>query len=556
MRLPSRISAIASSCEVRRRRNRLRALDRRGLAVLLLAARGSPAPPGSARGSTRPRPCACAGSEAVGLFQFDCFGFSPSANLMPSGAPAKSERVGPAAPAPLDDLVLAADRVGRAVQDVRGRRAAGELAVDRDVEGSQHVADADLGRDVVRALVDVASSMAVCECASMMPGVTCLPRPSISRAPAGAASAAGRRAATFPSTTSTSAPSRMPAGPCVQTVAPRTTTADGAASGPRLAGRRGRASRRALAASGGLLAAVAASVFFAARSIRVAVDPDLGDRGSSPRTARRRGRRGWRSCPASRVPRRSPRPSWRAGIDGHRRERVVRREPPPHGLAHADVEVVDLLEAVRRQRERDSGVAEPPRIAGRAVERAQTRRSGRPATPRPGRACPAAERRRAGRAPAWPPRPPAAAGTRRPPPTKRAWSFISRAIRARRAGARARRSSRRRRSRGPRPPARAPPSTPRSAAARGRPGSRAVRRLGVAPPERVQERLARRGHGAHVRGRIVVRRRGRASRRPGRSRDRGRGPRAGRPPGSRRRPGRASLRSPARRPRRRIPARR
>ncbi len=74
---------------------------------------------------------------------------------MPSGAPAKYERVRPAAPSPLHDLVLAADRVGRAVEHVCDRRAARELAVDRDLEGREHVANADLGRDVVRALVGV-----------------------------------------------------------------------------------------------------------------------------------------------------------------------------------------------------------------------------------------------------------------------------------------------------------------------------------------------------------------------------------------------------------------
>src|SRR5262249_31501358 len=64
--------------------------------------------------------------------------------------------VRPAAPPPLRDLRLAADRVGRAVQDVRDGRAAGELAVDRDVERVEDVPDADLRRHVVRALVDVA----------------------------------------------------------------------------------------------------------------------------------------------------------------------------------------------------------------------------------------------------------------------------------------------------------------------------------------------------------------------------------------------------------------
>ena len=62
------------------------------------------------------------------------FGFSPSANLMPGSAPSntRSSRAR-LAPAQLDDRVLAADRVGAAVQDVGGRQAAGEVAIDVDV---------------------------------------------------------------------------------------------------------------------------------------------------------------------------------------------------------------------------------------------------------------------------------------------------------------------------------------------------------------------------------------------------------------------------------------
>ena len=152
--------------------------------------------------------------------------------------------------------------------------------------------------------------MAVCECASMMPGVTCLPRPSISKAPAGAETSRPT-AVTFPSTTSTSAPSRMPEGPCVHTVAPRTTTAPGDASGPPSRAGAGRTSG-AFAGAGDLAAADAASVFFGARSIRlpsiqISATVLFSSKGAPSRTTR------FAMRPDSRVPRRSPRPSCRAG---------------------------------------------------------------------------------------------------------------------------------------------------------------------------------------------------------------------------------------------------
>src|SRR4030095_8274872 len=46
------------------------------------------------------------------------------------------------APAQLDDRVAAADRVGAAVQHVGNRQPAGEVAIDVDVGGVQHVLDA------------------------------------------------------------------------------------------------------------------------------------------------------------------------------------------------------------------------------------------------------------------------------------------------------------------------------------------------------------------------------------------------------------------------------
>ena len=46
------------------------------------------------------------------------------------------------APAQLDHLVLAADRIGAAVQHVRDGQAAGQVAIDRHVGGIEHVFDA------------------------------------------------------------------------------------------------------------------------------------------------------------------------------------------------------------------------------------------------------------------------------------------------------------------------------------------------------------------------------------------------------------------------------
>jgi hypothetical protein len=58
--------------------------------------------------------------------------------------------------AQLEDRVLAADGVGRSVEGVDGGQAAGQLAVDRDIERIEHVADADLRRDGVAGLVHAA----------------------------------------------------------------------------------------------------------------------------------------------------------------------------------------------------------------------------------------------------------------------------------------------------------------------------------------------------------------------------------------------------------------
>ena len=72
------------------------------------------------------------------------------------GRAVELERFWADAPAELDDLVLPADRVGRAVEDVGGGGAAGELAVDGDVVGVDEVADADFRGNGLGAFVDAA----------------------------------------------------------------------------------------------------------------------------------------------------------------------------------------------------------------------------------------------------------------------------------------------------------------------------------------------------------------------------------------------------------------
>ena len=71
-------------------------------------------------------------------------------------------------------------------------------------------------------------SIAVCEWQSMMPGVTCLPAPSTTRAPAGGG-IEPPALTIFPPTARRSPFSIVPDGPIVQSVAPRTSTAGGVA---------------------------------------------------------------------------------------------------------------------------------------------------------------------------------------------------------------------------------------------------------------------------------------------------------------------------------------
>ena len=80
---------------------------------------------------------------------------------------------------------------------------------------------------VMLLLASLMPSAAVCECASMMPGVTCMPRASITSAPSGAVSPRPMRAI-LPPRTSMSASSSVPASSCVQSVAWRTRITAGA----------------------------------------------------------------------------------------------------------------------------------------------------------------------------------------------------------------------------------------------------------------------------------------------------------------------------------------
>jgi hypothetical protein len=64
------------------------------------------------------------------------------------------ERLGQSAPAELDRLALATNRVGGTMEDVRRRHAARQLAVDIHVRRVDEIANPHLGRDRLRRLVD------------------------------------------------------------------------------------------------------------------------------------------------------------------------------------------------------------------------------------------------------------------------------------------------------------------------------------------------------------------------------------------------------------------
>ena len=280
----------------------------------------------------------------------------------------EQEVVGPAAPAPLDDLVLAADRVGRAVQHVGRRRAAGELAVDRHVEGVDHVADAHLGRDVVRALVHVAVDRRV------RVGVDDAGRDVL--AAAVDLDGSGRRGEPLPDGRDLAVDDdevRVLEDPR------RTLRPDRRAAHDDGRGRRDRAARRgpeaaARRASPAPRASPPSSFF--SRLLRVlqldprSVDPDLRDAalfgeglaGLDDEVGDLAGLDRAEAVLQAELPRRDRR---------HRRQRVVGRQAARHRLAHALAEVLRVLEARRREGKLEAGVLEPLRIRRRTVEGAQ-----------------------------------------------------------------------------------------------------------------------------------------------------------------------------------------
>ena len=104
---------------------------------------------------------------------------------MPSGAPTKTSVSGPPPRRNLTISFWPPIELAEPCSTIGGRGPAGELPVDRLVERIHDVPDAHLGRDARAHLVDVAVDRRV-RVASMMPGVTCLPKPLTSIAPAGA----------------------------------------------------------------------------------------------------------------------------------------------------------------------------------------------------------------------------------------------------------------------------------------------------------------------------------------------------------------------------------
>ena len=240
----------------------------------------------------------------------------------------------------------------------------------------------------------------------MMPGVTCLPRPSTSRAPAGAVR---------------SLPDRRDLAVDDEHVGVledpgRPLRPDGRAAdddrrrrghGAGLA-RRAPAARRARERPPG--EAEASSDFdFALRLVAKldarAVDPDLGDAALlreglarlddevgdlARRDACRAGRRGRAGAPESSSPPRARRP---------------RDSPRAIASRTRFGKSFGIVEAGGRERELETRVAHPPRVRRRAVEGVAASRAARRAIPRRGRACRAAGSRRAGSDRADPPRP-------------------------------------------------------------------------------------------------------------------------------------------------------
>ena len=299
----------------------------------------------------------------------------------------------------------------------------------------------------------------------MIPGVTCLPRAVDHDGARGRRQALADRRRSSRPTTRTSAPSRIPAGPCVQTVAPRTMTARGRRErAARFAP--GRAALRAAPPRGrlGFAAAVPPRGRSSGNLDPAPVDPDLRDaavaRERLPVSTARLA-----ILPASSVPRRSDSPSWRAGMVVSAASASSAREAPRDRFAQARPQLLRLLEPVGGHREDDARRRAATRIRGGAVDAAQAFERSRRAIRRRPPAAAAAESRREGSGSAGARRPRRAGGTRRRRRRTGPSSFISRAILRR---AQQRKDVRRLEDDGlpfPRPPERGPrptrPSRPR-----------------------------------------------------------------------------------------------
>ena len=215
-------------------------------------------------------------------------------------------------------------------------------------------------------------STAVCECASMIPGVTCLPRPSTSMAPdgrlqvlsdGGDLSVHHEQVGLLEDPGAALRPDRG---------APHD---DGRGRGhrPRLARRqranvlRGRRrGRRALLRHGRLVL-----LLFLQLDPRP-VDPDFGHA-----ALLREGRAGLDDEVGDLSRRDRAEAVLQAELlrrdRGDRRQRVVLRQSARHRLADALAEVLRVVEPGRREREREPGVAEPLRVGRRAVDGPQLR---------------------------------------------------------------------------------------------------------------------------------------------------------------------------------------
>ena len=155
-RLPSRISTSGSSCRSRRGIDvmRLRRLLRAPLVVLPFALIGL----GAAEGVTDHELDAGPGHRVTarpGLAELThVFRVLAERELDARRRAFEDQPARVLAPAQLDHLVLAADRIGAAVQHVGHGQAAGEVAINRHIGRIEHVLDAGHRADGGAALVD------------------------------------------------------------------------------------------------------------------------------------------------------------------------------------------------------------------------------------------------------------------------------------------------------------------------------------------------------------------------------------------------------------------